>query len=173
MRKSNKERLARFIQRYPYLLQASQRIWRRFFPPWMTAGTIGALYNDDGQFLIVEHVFHPKFPWGFPGGWMNRGESPAETIIREVREETGLHIQVERPLLISSTSYLPNHLDIAFLCHTPGGEIRLSGELLDYRWVAPQDMPPLLQFHREVLSAAVVELKRSGGQNRKPNSPGH
>lgn len=129
--------------------------------PWLTAGALGAVYNDQGQLLIVEHVFHPTHPWGLPGGWMNRRESPSETIAREVREETGLTVIVERPLAISTTDYLPNHLDIAFLCRATPGEIRLSSELLDYRWIsADETPPPMYLFHQRVFKVAFEELAR-------------
>ena len=41
-----------------------------------------------GQVLLVEHVFHPYAPWGLPGGWIDRNESPSQTaVIRELQEE--------------------------------------------------------------------------------------
>jgi 8-oxo-dGTP diphosphatase len=156
----NKRTLARFVQRWPLPLRLSQVIWRRIVPPWMTAGAVGAVYNSAGKLLIVEHVLHPKYPWGLPGGWMNRNEDPSHTVARELREETGLEVTVERPLLITSTSDLRHHLDLGFLCRAETETITLSAELLDYRWVAPNadDMPPLMRFHAEVLQAAVIAL---------------
>lgn len=153
----DKRRIANFVQRAPWSIRLAQVFWRRLRQPWITAGTVGAVFNDAGQVLIVEHVFHPKFPWGLPGGWMNRGESPEQTIARELLEETGLQVIAEKPLLISSTSYLTNHLDIAYLCRALPGEIRLSGELLDYRWIDPTSAPPLLKFHRQVLATAIAD----------------
>ncbi len=162
---SRKRRLANLIQRAPWSIRAAQIVWRRAVQPWVTAGTVGAVFDEAGRVLIVEHVFHPKFPWGLPGGWMNRGESPEQTIARELLEETALHVIVEKPLLISSTDYLPNHLDIAFLCRVLPDDverIQLSGELLDYRWIDPNDAPPLVTFHRQVIKAAIAD--RAGQQ---------
>ena len=91
---------------------------------------------------------------------MNRNEDPAETIQRELLEETGLQVIPDRPLLIYRTSELRNHLDVAFLCHALPGPITLSAELLDYRWVDPTDPPPLLAFHRQVVAAAILARKQ-------------
>ena len=131
-------------------------IWRRFRQPWITVGALGAVFNDDGQLLIVEHVFHPNCPWGLPGGWMNRDEDPAETIIREMREETGLTVVVECPLMIQRTRELRAHLDVAFLCRALPGTIKLSAELLDYRWIDPTALPIMLRFHRRVVAEALA-----------------
>lgn len=128
----------------------------------MTAGAVGAVYNRDGKILIVEHVFHPKYPWGLPGGWMNRNEDPIQTVARELREETGLQVTVERPLIISAKSELRSHLDFGFLCRADSDEIHLSGELLDYRWITPGDdaVPPMMRFHTAVVEAATAELRK-------------
>ena len=44
----------------------------RLSRPKYTMGAVGVLFNARGQVLLVEHVFHPKTPWGLPGGWANR-----------------------------------------------------------------------------------------------------
>ncbi len=145
--------------------QAVFRLWQ----PWVTVGVIGALLNADGKVLIVEHVYHPTHPWGLPGGWMQRGEEPERTIQREMLEETGLHIQVIKPLLIARTQYLPAHLDMAYLCRLPeklsasadgsNDSIHLSSELLAYQWIDPSDTdgPPMANFHRRVLREALKD----------------
>jgi 8-oxo-dGTP pyrophosphatase MutT (NUDIX family) len=59
-------------------------------------GAVGVIFNDAGQVLMVEHVFRPYHAWGLPGGWVNRGENPAQTIQREVKEELNLTIDIEQ-----------------------------------------------------------------------------
>jgi ADP-ribose pyrophosphatase YjhB (NUDIX family) len=159
----NKQRIAKLLQRAPgigYMAQAAYRLWQ----PWVTIGVVGVIYSATQQILIVEHVFHPKFPWGLPGGWMARSEEPEVTVQREVREETGLVITVVRPLAIARTKFLPQHLDVAYLCKlAPESEampIQLSSELLAYRWIDPTDaaqMPPMALFHQRVVRAAVAD----------------
>ncbi|MHB8627678.1 MAG: NUDIX hydrolase [Aggregatilineales bacterium] len=151
-----KRQLARLLQRAPWSVRLMQIAWRRLRQPWITVGALGAVFNADGQLLIVEHVFHPICPWGLPGGWMERDEDPAQTIARELREETGLSVIVEHPLLIRRAPELRDHLDIAFSCRAEPGPITLSAELLDYRWIDPTDPPLLLTFHRQVVAAALM-----------------
>ncbi len=158
------------LQRIPWLMILLQIAWRRLRQPWITAGALAAIFNDQGQLLIVEHVFHPRVPWGLPGGWMNRDETPEQTIIREVREETALSVIVDRPLLIATSPMIRNHLDIAFLCRAQPGTVTLSAELLSYRWVDPRDPPPMLSFHRRVVVAALAarEPDRSALETFEP-----
>ena len=164
-----KRPLARGLQRAPWVVRLMQIGWRRFAQPWITVGALGAVFNAQGELLLVEHVFHPISPWGLPGGWMNRGEDPAETVARELWEETGLRVRVDRPLLIRRAPELRNHLDMAFLCEAAPGTIKLSGELLDYRWVDPASPPPLMSFHRQVVIAALSA--RSAVSNSHPIHP--
>ncbi len=137
----------------------AQRIYRVGLP-WRTVGVVGVVFNDQGALMIVKHVFHPLYPWGLPGGWMARHEDPAGTVRREVLEETGLRIAVLRPLLIEHTPYLPRHLDVAFLCHAPAdaGTIRLSAELLDFRWEDPAlaAQMPMTRFDGRAIRAAMA-----------------
>jgi ADP-ribose pyrophosphatase YjhB (NUDIX family) len=151
-----KRTLANWLKRFPWMGVVVQRLYR-WWQPWRTVGAVGVVVNDEGHILIVEHVFHPKFPWGLPGGWMGHHEDPDETVQREVFEETGLRVKVVRPLLVEHTPFLARHLDVSYLCRVePGsGEITLSNELLDYRWIDPDDDEvQLKRAHLRAIEAA-------------------
>lgn len=53
---------------------------------------LGIFTNDAGEVLLLKHVYR-KQPWGIPGGWMEL-EQPEAALRREVREETGLEVQI-------------------------------------------------------------------------------
>lgn len=55
-------------------------------------GTLGIIENSKSEILLLEHRFRLPSPWGLPGGFLQRHESPQEGLIRELREETGLEI---------------------------------------------------------------------------------
>jgi ADP-ribose pyrophosphatase YjhB (NUDIX family) len=162
----DKRRIASLLKHAPWIGEAAQKAYRTW-QPRVTVGVVGAIFNDRGQLLIVEHVFHPKFPWGLPGGWMARNESPEDTVRREVLEETTLRINVIKPLLITPTPQLRWHLDIAFLCQLmPDAhetDIHLSSELLDYQWSDPLQTPPMGFFHSRVVKAALAERAAAAG----------
>ena len=47
----------------------------------------GVVFNDDGFILMVREKVDGK--WSLPGGWADLGDSPAEAVVREIREEAG------------------------------------------------------------------------------------
>ncbi|PJF36228.1 MAG: ADP-ribose pyrophosphatase [Candidatus Thermofonsia Clade 1 bacterium] len=150
------QRLANLLRRAPWLIHIPLRLARPFHAH-VTVGAVGAVFNAAGQLLLVEHLFHPLTPWGLPGGGMNRGETPDQTVRRELLEETALQIEIVRPLIITKSHLLPHHLDIGYLCRlsAPDQPIRLSRELLAYRWFSPEEpLPPLSPFHAEVVRLA-------------------
>ena len=65
-------------------------------PPSVIAmGGACALFDEDGRVLLVRHTYG-RLNWEVPGGGAEPGESPDETAIREMREETGLDVAVDR-----------------------------------------------------------------------------
>ncbi len=150
---SNRKHLvSRAVRRAPWLaallIAAIRRTRARF-----TAGVVGVIVNPAGEILLVEHVFHARTPWGLPGGWLERGESPADGLRRELREELGLEITVGQPLLVATGRH-GAHLDIAFLCRANGSIQQMCVELLDFRWTPCSELPPLAPFHRAAVEAA-------------------
>jgi 8-oxo-dGTP pyrophosphatase MutT (NUDIX family) len=53
------------------------------------------LFDIDGRVLLVRHTYGRR-NWELPGGGAEPGESPDETAVREIREETGLTVELER-----------------------------------------------------------------------------
>jgi 8-oxo-dGTP diphosphatase len=145
-------RTATFLRRYPWIMACGYRFIHLWQPKY-TLGVVGVMFNAEGQVLLVEHVFHPRKPWGLPGGWIERNEPPAEAVCREIQEELKLNTEIGSLLLIEITE--GSHLDIAYLCHPTGNIGTLSNELLDYRWVAPSDLPLLTGFHYRAIQSAL------------------
>ena len=60
--------------------------------PWPCANGIVA---ENEQVLLGRRAHSPwNGLWGAPGGFVERGEHPSETVVREVREETGLDVEI-------------------------------------------------------------------------------
>jgi 8-oxo-dGTP pyrophosphatase MutT (NUDIX family) len=142
--------MARLIQRTYRLKQ--ERV---------TLGAVGVLLDpDSGRALLVEHIFHSTRPWGLPGGWVGRGEDPADTVRREFLEETGLRVRVLHLLHIERPKEMRAHFDLVYLCVLDGGgqTIRLNHELLSYQWADWDTLPPLAAFHRAAIQAALAAV---------------
>lgn len=91
----------------------------------MTKQTARAIiFNDDGKLLMVERHKNGEHYFVLPGGHVDPGETPLEAVGREVLEETGLLVTVEK-LLYTSHDMLGNDQSL-FLCNYLGGEPTLQ-----------------------------------------------
>ena len=56
-------------------------------------GMIFVLWNDGrSEILLERRADSPDTGWGFPGGFLEYGESPMQAVVREFKEETGLDV---------------------------------------------------------------------------------
>ena len=94
-------------------------------------GTDAAIFNERGEILLMERA--DGSGWCLPCGWVEPNEKPAEAVIREVREETGLDVKITRLVGVftrkASARYGPHSMiAIVHLCEVTGGELTLSHE---------------------------------------------
>lgn len=150
-----KKQLAGWLRRFR-LLRGLLALAVRLFVPRHYVGAVGVIFNEAGQVLVMEHVFRPHFPWGLPGGWVESGEDPAETVRREVEEELALRIEVKKPVLcMRQGGFLPKNttppgLGLVYYCrllddsHTVArmlAQASQNHEILSIEWVDPVTMP--------------------------------
>lgn len=78
--------------------------------------------------------------WEFPGGKIEAGETPAECVVREVKEEIGIEVVAEEELATIDHAY--SHFTItliAYICRYVGGEARPL-QCADVRWIRPEQL---------------------------------
>ena len=114
----------------------------------MGAGAL--IFDENGRFLLVNPTY--KRPWEVPGGIVEANESPAQACVREIREELGLDVTLERLLLIDYLSDSPEKMEaLMFIFQGPTltpseiEEIQLqASELSEYRFCAIDEAVTLL-----------------------------
>jgi 8-oxo-dGTP diphosphatase len=84
--------------------------------------------------------------WSFPAGYVNRGEVIEEAAVREVREELGIDVRLQRLVGVYSERGEPVVL-VVYAGEIVNGEPRPDGrEVLEVRWFAPEALPEDLAF---------------------------
>ena len=117
--------------------------------------TIGAqaLIEDDAGRVLLAQVGYPPRLWNLPGGRVARDEPPDRAIVREVREETGLEVRVERLLTIDARRR--NALTFCFACRVTGGELRPApGEIAAVAWFDEAALAGLQRNVRDTIAEA-------------------
>lgn len=147
-----RQQLAQVIRRFPRLMLIPYYTYR-FFQPKYSVGVIGVVLNSDNKILLVEHLFHPRLPWGLPGGWINFNEDPDKAVERELSEELALEVDAHRLLLMERSSF--NHINVAYLCQAKNDVGKLSYELLGYKWFRFEELPQLHEFHYHAIQVAL------------------
>jgi 8-oxo-dGTP diphosphatase len=97
---------------------------------------VKGLIVKQNKFLIVKRSHPDKAIWELPGGHLEFGETAEETIIREIKEETGLVVNSVK-LLDTWNHHMPSWqiTGLIYQCTTPNYEISLSDEHCEYKWI--------------------------------------
>ena len=109
---------------------------------------MGAVIKDDqGRLLLIKRGHEPGAGlWSIPGGRIEPGETDAEALVREMREETGLAVQAG-PLLGSVRRPCARTADVLdirdYAATVTGGTLRPGDDAAEARWVAVSELPSL------------------------------
>lgn len=119
--------------------------------------SVGAIVtNDEGKVLLLDHVLRPASGWGIPGGFINKGEQPAEAVKREICEEIGLEIE-DIKLLKAHT--FKRHVEVLFRAKARGeGKVK-SLEIREVKWFAIDEMPEEMSRGQKQIIRQVLKYK--------------
>ena len=121
--------------------------------------------NDDGHVLLQRRSDNGL--WGLPGGGVEIGESVSTAIVREVQEETGLTVVIERLVGVYSDprfqvvryadGNVVHYINTLFVCRIVGGTLQTCEETLDLQFFDPAHLPEgMLVSHRIRVQDAVA-----------------
>lgn len=115
---------------------------------WLSAVS-GVVVDDSGRLLLTRRA--DSGCWAVASGIVEPGEQPALALAREIAEETGVVVEVER--LVSVMSLEPKEcpngdlvqfLDLTFACRYVSGEARVcDDENLEVGWFSPAALPEM------------------------------
>ncbi|MBI2683423.1 MAG: NUDIX hydrolase [Acidobacteriales bacterium] len=122
---------------------------------------VGALIVQEGRIVLVRRGQKPgKGEWSLPGGVVETGETLESAVRREVREETGLNVEVRElagvfdrilPDAAGRTEY--HYVLIDYLCRVVGGALRAGSDVEAVRWAGHNELDglQLTEATREVI----------------------
>ncbi|MFC5175601.1 NUDIX hydrolase [Nocardioides taihuensis] len=131
---------------------------------------VAIVQDDDDRVLLIHKTDNDL--WALPGGGHEIGESIADTVIREVKEETGYDVEV---LGISGTYTNPSHVmayedgevrqqfSLAFRAKLLGGSARTSSESKEVAWLSPDEARSL-----EMHPSMRIRLEHGLDTGRRP-----
>ena len=85
---------------------------------------VAALIRDNHRLLICQRRKSDSFPlkWEFPGGKVHEGESPAEALARELREELGISVRIGREIYRTRHRYAEHAFEIELIFFAAEGD---------------------------------------------------
>ena len=145
--------------------------WGRLFlvhrvAPSFTVGAMCFIERDDGALLLVRHSYRDR--WGVPGGLLARRERPEAAVVREVREEVGLEVEIiGEPAVVVDAG--PRRVDVVYRARVLRGsdpDVAAPGspEITELGWFDPAALPEL----QHETAGALVALARAA---RWPAAP--
>lgn len=120
----------------PYSLQ---QILSRIIRPLFQVFAAAVIFDEQNRILLVKLTYQRFHPWGVPGGGVEYGETAEDAVVREVWEETGLKVEIEKFLL--NRTFAPDKFAMYYLCRVVDGVFQPSDEVSEYGYFAPIDLP--------------------------------
>ncbi|MEU1423834.1 NUDIX domain-containing protein [Kitasatospora sp. NPDC005751] len=127
-------------------------------PNRLVVAASAVVADEEGRVLLQRRTDNGLY--ALPGGTMDLGESLPGTAVREVREETGLVVEITglvgtytdpRHVIAYSDGEVRQQFNVCFTARVTGGELRISDESTDLRFVAPDDIGDLPMHHTQRL----------------------
>jgi ADP-ribose pyrophosphatase YjhB (NUDIX family) len=127
---------------------------------------VGVVVLRQGRIVLGKRGHEPNYGlWSFPSGYVDAGEVLEDAARREVKEETGLDIRIDRLLGVYSRSG-ERTIFVAYAGEATGGELTVGEECLEVATFLPDELPELAFPHDD----AIIAAWRDSGHQRSTNS---
>lgn len=127
-------------------------------PNSLVVATSAVVTDDAGRILLQRRVDSGN--WALPGGGMEINESLADSVVREVKEETGLDVEVTglvgtytdpRHIIAYTDGEVRRQFNICYTARVVGGQLAISDESTELRFIDPAELDSLPMHHTQRL----------------------
>jgi len=123
-----------------------------------TVGAFAVIFDSAANVLLCHRT--DRDAWNLPGGRVEHGETPWDAVVREVLEEVGLEVRVERLLGVYPVP-AKEDLVFTFLCVPIGGALTTTDEVDQVAWFGRAALPAnTLPRHIERIEDAFEQRAR-------------
>ena len=102
----------------------------------------GLVSNDKGEILLINS---PRRGWEYPGGMVEPGETFQDALIREIKEEAGVDVEITGFIGLCK-NVQKDVVNIDFSCSYLKGELTTSNESSEVMWVRKEDALDMVTF---------------------------
>jgi 8-oxo-dGTP pyrophosphatase MutT (NUDIX family) len=123
-------------------------------PNSLVVAASAVVTNEDGDVLMQRRT--DSGLWALPGGGMEMSDSLPGTVVREVKEETGYDVEITgligtytdpRHVIAYSDGEVRRQFNACFRARVIGGDLQVSDESLEVRWVPKNELEALPMHH--------------------------
>ncbi|MFS0696342.1 NUDIX hydrolase [Streptomyces nitrosporeus] len=125
--------------------------------PLHSVSVAGVVVREDGRVLTIKRA--DDGTWEPPGGVLELAEAPEDGVRREVYEETGIKVQVDRLTGVYKNT-ARGVVALVFRCHAEGGHEQVSEESAAVEWLSPDEVTSRMA---EVYAVRVTDALLGGG----------
>ncbi|NJC94945.1 MAG: NUDIX hydrolase [Anaerolineae bacterium] len=144
------------------------RVWREFpiglqvfiarvIRPRFRVAIAAFIFDEQDRLLLCEHTYRKSHPWGLPAGGLEYGEDPEDGVKREVKEETGFEVQVDKLLYADSAKEF-RHISLIYLCRVLSGSFEPNLEISRIQFYNLDQLPKLLPTEKVLIDKMRTKL---------------
>jgi 8-oxo-dGTP diphosphatase len=149
----------------------------RAYPDRPFVGVGAVIVDETARVLLVKRRFDPLAgQWSLPGGAVDVGETLEACVVREMREETGLDVEVGRVIEVfdrimhddeGRVQY--HYVLVDYVCRPLGGTLAAASDVADVAWVAPDALADYRLTDKAIaVIAQGIALAREAGWAGRP-----